>query len=123
MSNWTDTLSSLGARFHIDEAAQVEDFGRALSAAELADGFVATVTDLGIIAVAGEDAASFLHNQLTNDVEHLGLAKRAWPATAPEGPPAGDLPLLARCGRSVPAAAAHDPAAAAETPDDVRAAG
>ncbi|VXB73857.1 folate-binding protein YgfZ [Massilia sp. 9I] len=75
MSNWTDTLSSLGARFHIDEAAQVEDFGRALSAAELADGFVATVTDLGIIAVAGEDAASFLHNQLTNDVEHLGQAE------------------------------------------------
>jgi len=73
MTNWTDTLSSLGARFHIDEAAQVEDFGRALTAAELADGFVAPVTDLGIIAVEGSDAASFLHNQLTNDVEHLGL--------------------------------------------------
>ncbi|MCC2974402.1 folate-binding protein YgfZ [Massilia sp. IC2-476] len=75
MSNWTDTLSSMGARFHIDEAAQVEDFGRALTAAELADGFVAPVTDLGIIAVAGDDAASFLHNQLTNDVEHLGLGE------------------------------------------------
>ncbi|MCC2955574.1 folate-binding protein [Massilia sp. IC2-477] len=75
MSNWTDTLSSMGARFHIDEAAQVEDFGRALTAAELADGFLAPVTDLGIIAVAGDDAASFLHNQLTNDVEHLGLGE------------------------------------------------
>jgi hypothetical protein len=72
MLNWTDTLSSLGARFHIDEASQVEDFGRPLTAAELAEGFVAPVTDLGIIAVAGGDAASFLHNQLTNDVEHLG---------------------------------------------------
>jgi folate-binding protein YgfZ len=72
MLNWTDTLSSLGARFHIDEASQVEDFGRPLTAAELAEGFVAPVTDLGIIAVAGEDAAGFLHNQLTNDVEHLG---------------------------------------------------
>jgi folate-binding protein YgfZ len=72
MSNWTDTLSALGARFHVDEATQVEDFGRALTAAELADGFVAPVTDLGIIAVEGMDAASFLHNQLTNDVEHLG---------------------------------------------------
>jgi folate-binding protein YgfZ len=30
------------------------------------------VTDLGLIAVTGADAASFLHNQLTNDVEHLG---------------------------------------------------
>ena len=52
MHNWTDTLSSLGARFHIDEASQVEDFGRPLAAGELADGFVATVTDLGIIAAA-----------------------------------------------------------------------
>lgn len=72
MLNWTDTLASLGARFHIDEASQVEDFGRPLAAAELAEGFVAPVTDLGLIAVQGEDAASFLHNQLTNDVEHLG---------------------------------------------------
>ncbi|MEX5745909.1 folate-binding protein YgfZ [Massilia sp. X63] len=72
MLNWTDTLSALGARFHIDEASQVEDFGRPLSAAELAEGFVAAVTDLGIIAAEGPDAASFLHNQLTNDVEHLG---------------------------------------------------
>ncbi|GAB3411989.1 folate-binding protein [Massilia agilis] len=71
MSNWTDYLASHGARFHVDEATQVEDFGRALSAAELADGFVAPVTDLGLISVAGLDAASFLHNQLTNDVEHL----------------------------------------------------
>lgn len=75
MLNWTDTLSSLGARFHIDEATQVEDFGRPLAAGEMADGFVAAVTDLGMIAVEGADAASFLHNQLTNDVEHLGRAE------------------------------------------------
>jgi folate-binding protein YgfZ len=72
MSNWTDYLTSRGARFHVDEATQVEDFGRALGATELADGFVAPVTDLGLIAVTGEDAARFLHSQLTNDVEHLG---------------------------------------------------
>jgi folate-binding protein YgfZ len=75
MSNWIDHLSSLGARLHIEDAAHIEDFGRALSPAELADGFVAPVTDLGLIGVAGEDAASFLHNQLTNDVEHLGLTE------------------------------------------------
>ncbi len=75
MHNWTATLSSLGARFGSDDAAHVDDFGRPLTAAELADGFVATVTDLGIIAVAGEDAANFLHSQLTNDVEHLGQAQ------------------------------------------------
>ncbi len=53
--------------------ATVCDFGCALSAAELGAGFIAAVGDQGLIAVTGEDAASFLHNQLTNDVEHLGL--------------------------------------------------
>jgi folate-binding protein YgfZ len=72
MSNWIEYLSSHGARFHVDEAGQAEDFGRALPADELAGGFVAAVTDLGLIGVSGEDAASFLHSQLTNDVEHLG---------------------------------------------------
>jgi folate-binding protein YgfZ len=72
MSNWIEYLSSHGARFHIDEAAQVEDFGRVLSPDDLAAGFVATVTDQGLIGITGEEAASFLHNQLTNDVEHLG---------------------------------------------------
>ena len=48
------------------------DFGRALGAADLAAGFVAAVTSHGLIAVTGDDAATFLHNQLTNDVEHLG---------------------------------------------------
>jgi folate-binding protein YgfZ len=71
MSNWTDYLASHGARFHIDEASQVEDFGRALTAAELAEGFVAPVTDLGLIAATGEDAPTFLHSQLTNDVQQL----------------------------------------------------
>ncbi|QNA97564.1 hypothetical protein G4G31_15760 [Massilia sp. Se16.2.3] len=75
MSNWTEYLASHGARFHIDEASQVEDFGRTLTTADLSAGFVAPVTDLGLIAVAGEDAASFLHKQLTNDVEHLGTGE------------------------------------------------
>jgi len=43
-----------------------------LSPTQLADGFVARITDLGLIALDGEESASFLHNQLTNDVEHLG---------------------------------------------------
>jgi folate-binding protein YgfZ len=71
MTNWTEYLASRGARFHLDHAAQVDDFGRVLSAAELADGFVAPITDLGLIAVGGDEAANFLHSQLTNDVEHL----------------------------------------------------
>jgi hypothetical protein len=72
MNPWIEHLSSLGARFQADDATQIEDFGRVLTPAELADGFVAPVTSLGLIAAAGIDAASFLHNQLTNDVEHLG---------------------------------------------------
>ena len=72
MTKWTDTLAALGARFHIDEASQVDDFGQPLDVAQLAAGFVAPVTDQGLIAVAGEEAAKFLHTQLTNDVEHLG---------------------------------------------------
>ncbi|MYM22255.1 folate-binding protein [Duganella sp. FT135W] len=43
-----------------------------LSPTQLAAGFVARITGLGLIALDGEESASFLHNQLTNDVEHLG---------------------------------------------------
>lgn len=46
-----------------------------LTASQLATGFVAPVTDQGLIAFTGEESASFLHNQLTNDVEHLGLGE------------------------------------------------
>jgi folate-binding protein YgfZ len=37
--------------------------------------FVASLTNLGLLAFSGEEAASFLHNQLTNDVEHLGTGE------------------------------------------------
>jgi len=40
----------------------------------LPDNFVAPLNDLGLISLTGEEAASFLHNQITNDVEKLGLA-------------------------------------------------
>ncbi|MCE3262296.1 MAG: folate-binding protein [Pseudoduganella sp.] len=46
-----------------------------LTASQLATGFVAPLTDQGVIAFSGEESASFLHNQLTNDVEHLGLGE------------------------------------------------
>jgi folate-binding protein YgfZ len=72
MDNWKDYLASQGARHSPDDTSSPADFGRALSVAELAAGFVAVVGDLGLISVSGDDAASFLHNQLTNDVEHLG---------------------------------------------------
>ncbi len=34
-------------------------------------GFVSLLADLSLIQVSGNDAANFLHNQLSNDVEHL----------------------------------------------------
>ena len=37
----------------------------------------APLTELGVIAASGADAARFLHAQLTNDVEHLGADRLA----------------------------------------------
>jgi folate-binding protein YgfZ len=73
--SWLDFLKQQGA--HVTESAvpEVHHFGdTAVAVAELPD-FVAPLTDLGLISATGEDAASFLHNQLTNDVEHLGLGE------------------------------------------------
>jgi folate-binding protein YgfZ len=72
MDTWNDYLLSQGARHSPDDTSPPADFGRPLSVVDLASGFVAVVGDLGLISVTGADAASFLHNQLTNDVEHLG---------------------------------------------------
>ncbi|HPA88859.1 MAG TPA: folate-binding protein [Quisquiliibacterium sp.] len=46
--------------------------------AVLAAGFVTLLSDLGVIGVHGADARTFLHNQLTNDVEHLGAGEARW---------------------------------------------
>jgi len=75
MNNWIEYLSSQGARGAADQPSRLLDFGRVLSTADLADGFVAVVTDQELIAVSGEDAATFLHSQLTNDVQHLGAGE------------------------------------------------
>ncbi|MDQ5958926.1 MAG: tRNA-modifying protein YgfZ [Pseudomonadota bacterium] len=68
---WKDTLGAAGAQF---DAAQIQHFGDAASELNTArDGtVVAPLTHLGVIRVAGEEAKSFLHNQLTSDVNHLG---------------------------------------------------
>ena len=72
-SNWQEFLGAGGAR--IDQSL-VTDFGD--SKAELAAAREATVvsplTHLGLIEFVGDDAKSFLHNQLTSDVNHLGSA-------------------------------------------------
>jgi folate-binding protein YgfZ len=51
----------------------------AVGADSLPEGaFVAPLSDLGLLAVTGDDAAKFLHAQLTNDVEHLSPGTARW---------------------------------------------
>jgi folate-binding protein YgfZ len=69
MSTWLDFLVEQGARFE-PPASRVQAFGDAMQEPARTN-FVAPLTHLGLIAATGEDAAHFLHNQLTNDVEHL----------------------------------------------------
>ena len=68
---WQQFLGTRGARM---EAGTVTDFGD--PAGELAAARDATVLcpllQSGLIACAGDDARTFLHNQLTSDVNHLG---------------------------------------------------
>ena len=81
MNNWNEYLASLspGAQERGAERTPAADgavaahahFGTVLTVARLADGFVAPVGNLGLIAVHGADAATFLHGQLTNDVANL----------------------------------------------------
>ncbi|MDB5959297.1 MAG: folate-binding protein YgfZ [Massilia sp.] len=79
MDQWNDYLAANGATARgssdSDDNALAADSAGALSAAALAGGFVAVLDNFGLIGVSGEDAASFLHNQLTNDVEHLGTGE------------------------------------------------
>ena len=72
------------ARFADDVGAAVgEDaYGPLLetgAAALPAEGpFVAPLADLGLLSVADDEAARFLHAQLTNDVEHLAPGAARW---------------------------------------------
>jgi len=70
--NWHSFLESADARF-VGASSEPSDFGDA--AGELKAAAEATVlvplTHLAIIEASGEDAKSFLHSQLTSDVNHL----------------------------------------------------
>ncbi|WP_151634807.1 CAF17-like 4Fe-4S cluster assembly/insertion protein YgfZ [Noviherbaspirillum aerium] len=69
MNTWLQFLAANGAR--IDEHDSSIQFDRTSALAELPRIYVAPLTDQGLILLNGDDAASFLHNQITNDVEHL----------------------------------------------------
>lgn len=78
--DWQTFLNDQGAAF---EADAVTGFGGAdgLEAAATEDNLTVPLTEFGVIEVTGGDAAEFLQNQLTNDVQHLpadGSRLAAW---------------------------------------------
>lgn len=81
---WKSALEAAGAKFDAPDSGDfVGDFGDAADErqAALAGPVLAPLSHLGLIGVAGEDAKSFLHNQVTSDVNHLqpGAAQHsAW---------------------------------------------
>ncbi|GHU26390.1 folate-binding protein [Betaproteobacteria bacterium] len=84
-AEWQTTLGALGARIN---DGKVCDFGNPegeLTAARDAT-IVAPLTHLNLIECAGDDAKSFLHNQLTSDVNHLEAANAQYAAwCSPKG--------------------------------------
>ena len=72
MIEWQQFLVQQGADFSDEATPRLLGFnGHAADFATESD-FVAPLTDQGLIVWSGEEAAHFLHNQLTNDVENLG---------------------------------------------------
>lgn len=70
-SSWLSFLQQHGALLSQSEPPEVMGFGTGKTSAETPVEFVAPLDDLGLIAASGEDAGAFLHNQLTNDIEHM----------------------------------------------------
>ncbi len=69
---WLDFLATQGGRLSASTTPEVIGFHEAPAPTT---NFVAPLTHLGLISASGDDAATFLHNQLTNDVEKLGTAE------------------------------------------------
>ena len=74
-SDWIQFLARQGARFSASAPSEVTGFeGVAERGGERGDdpgSELIQLSDLGLIAASGAEAANFLHNQLTNDVLHL----------------------------------------------------
>lgn len=99
MHPWQQFLAEQGFRF--EQARPYDALGPALAREAAAGGFVAPLTDLGLIAFSGEEAAHFLHNQLSNDVEHLGAQEARLAAyCSPKGRMLAGL-LVLRQGDSI----------------------
>ncbi|HTD04475.1 folate-binding protein [Undibacterium sp.] len=75
MTTWQQFLAQHGAQLSAEDGADVNGYEPAWQNNSLQTGFVAPLTDLGLIQVHGDDAAGFLHSQLTNDVEGLDASE------------------------------------------------
>lgn len=71
-SSWLEFLRQNGARMAQGSETDISDFGDKASEAGQSENFISPLSGLALVAATGEDSASFLHNQLTNDIEHLG---------------------------------------------------
>jgi folate-binding protein YgfZ len=77
MSSWLSFLASRGARL---TATGVADFGDAPAeiAAVRDSTILADLSDNALLSISGDDAVSFLHAQLTNDLESLPVGAAQW---------------------------------------------
>ncbi|MES2935424.1 MAG: folate-binding protein [Pseudomonadota bacterium] len=71
MNDWLQYLTLQGAQLQGDALNSATDFGQAPAISQIRNGFVSPLTELGLIAADGPEAAHFLHSQLSNDVQHL----------------------------------------------------
>ncbi len=80
LSNWKSFLVDQGASFSDEKLASFSTSDKQ-SEALINKASLCDLSDQGIIKVGGEDAQSFLQNQLTNDINHIDTdshQKSAW---------------------------------------------
>jgi folate-binding protein YgfZ len=85
MTSVPDFLAARGARADADGIA---DFGNPSGewAAATTGAVVADASSLGVLVVAGADAAAFLHGQLSSDVKRLARGEGVWTSyNSPKG--------------------------------------
>jgi folate-binding protein YgfZ len=75
LHDWQQFRTKQGARFTDEPIAQLTGFNEREADSAPPRDYITVLHDFGLIAWSGEDAASFLHNQLTNDIENLGTAQ------------------------------------------------
>lgn len=75
MQSWLDYLQQQGALSIDPQTNAIGGFSASEQLPPPLTDFVVPLTEFGLIAAAGDDAVMFLHNQLTNDVEHLNIGQ------------------------------------------------